>query len=71
MILIGLQTFFSCELIRILKYSVVLELYGKNYVKMVKIRLRKKSYNFGTNEENSLKICYENFKASSYVMFEV
>ena len=40
------------------------------YVKKAKIRLRKKSYNFGTNERMSMKIWYDNFKTSIYVMWK-
>ena len=35
---------------------MVLELYAKMYVKMLKIRLRKKCYNFGTNKKSILKL---------------
>ena len=35
---------------------------------MAKIRLREKSYNFGTNEEISMKIGNDIFKASRYAV---
>ena len=34
------------------------------YVKMAKIRLRKKGYNFETNEEVSMKLLSDNLRAS-------
>ena len=46
----------SREIIKFRKYYVVLELYAKMYVKVAKIRLRKKYYNVGTNEDISMKI---------------
>ena len=38
------------------------------YVKMARIHLFKKCYDFGIGEDNSIKIYYNNFKASNYVM---
>ena len=40
------------------------------YVKMATIRLCKKCYTFGTNEEIFMKFCYNNFKASTFVMWK-
>ena len=48
------------EIIRFFKCLVIIELNPKMYVKMAKIRHRKKLYNFGTNIEISMKIWYDN-----------
>ena len=38
------------------------------YLKMAKIRIRKKCYNFETNEVISMKFWYDNFNVSIYVI---
>ena len=50
----------SRELIKPWKYSVVHELYAKIYVRIAIIRLRKKCYNLGKNEDISMKTLYDN-----------
>ena len=58
----------SNEIIKFWKYLVAHELYAEMYVKMAKIRLCKKCPAFGTNEDISMEIWQNNFKASNYVM---
>ena len=58
----------SSEIIRLWKHLVAPEVYAKMCVEMVQIRLRKKCLNFGTNEEIFVKIRYDTFNASSYVI---
>ena len=41
------------------------------YVKMAKICLREKRYNFRINEDISMKIWYDNCKAKNFVMLKI
>ena len=69
MIPIGLETFFSREIIKFWKCLVVLELYAIMYVKIEKkIVYAKNAKTSELKKELSLKIQQDKFKASTYIM---